>query len=265
MSEATVTDLVGLLNAQFVDASGTCEIHGDYTTQVLVINGKAREPECMDCVQARIREEREAEAQRISAETEERQKASRLAGIGLPRRMNGKRWADYNPPNQKAETHLATCREYATNWLTTFEVGANLIMTGATGNGKTHLASVACKQIAIQNDARPLYTTVSSMIRYIRASYGKDCKYSEQDALDRFGYADLLVIDEVGVKLSSEHEKAALFEIIDMRYQEELPSIVISNLSVGEIEKHIDERLVDRLSENGTLMVFDWDSHRGQA
>ena len=263
MSEATVTDLVGMLKAPFVEAHGTCEIHGEYTTQVLVIGGAPREPECLECTQQRIREERKIESERIATESEERSRRSRLDGIGLPRRMSGKRWSDYQPANAKAATHLQTCQAYASNWADTLGVGANLIMTGATGNGKTHLASVLCKQVAIQNDARPLYTTVSSMIRYIRASYGKSCTYSEQDALDRFGTADLLVIDEVGVKLSSEHEKSMLFEIIDMRYQEELPTVVISNLSVGEIEEHIDERMVDRLSENGTLMVFDWKSHRG--
>lgn len=265
MSEATVTDISGLLKAPFKDASGTCEIHGDYTTQVLVIGGVPREPECMECLQKKIRDERQAESTRIASESEGKLRASRLAGIGLPKRMAGKRWSDYKPGNAGAAVNLKACQEFAANWSETARVGANLIMTGATGNGKTHLASVLCKQVAVENNVRPLYTTVSGMMRYIRATYSGNCEYSELDALTRFGGADLLVIDEVGVKLSSEHERSSLFEVIDMRYQDELPTVVISNLSIAEIKQHIDERLVDRLSENGTLLVFDWESHRGQS
>jgi len=263
MSAENVSSLTALINAPFVDRKGTCDVHGDYTTTVLVICGKAQPVQCMDCLQMKIRAEREEEAQRIADEAHGKAKRSRLSKINLPKRMLDKRWSDYSPANAQAERFLTICKDYATDWQSTRDNGANLIMTGKTGNGKTHLASVLCKQVAAENTAQPLYTTVSAMLRYIRASFGKGCEYTESQAMARYATADLLVIDEVGVKLSSEYDKSTLFEIIDERYQEQLPNVVISNLSVKEIEDHIDARMVDRLSENGTLMIFDWASHRG--
>ena len=42
---------------------------------------------------------------------------------------------------------------------------------------------------------------------------------------------DLLILDEVGVQFGSETEKMILFEIINGRYEQLKPTIVISNLA----------------------------------
>lgn len=262
-TESNIADLTAIIEAPFVEVAGTCKVHGDYTATVLVRSGQPQAAQCVTCLALEIRAEREAEARTMATEAQTKARQSRIKGTQIPKRMMDKRWVHYLPANERAANYLRICKDYATNWQVNRANGANLIMTGSTGNGKTHLASVLCKQIAAENDAQPLYTTVSAMLRHIRASFGKGCEYTEKQAIAEFVGADLLVIDEVGVKLSSEYDKSTLFELVDMRYQESSPTVVISNLSVGEIDKHIDSRLVDRLSENGTLMVFDWESHRG--
>lgn len=263
-TDPKVIDMTSMINRPIVEVSGTCETHGDYQASVLVIKGVQREPECPSCLQLKIRAEHEAEARALSTESEQKGRKQRLERIGLPPRMADVRWRDYVPATNTAGEFKSICREYATNWEITKSEGANLIMTGKTGNGKTHLASVLCKQVAAENTAQPIYATASQMLRYVRGSYN-DSGYTEDQALNRYALADLLVLDEVGVKLSSDSARSMLFEVVDIRYQERLPTIMISNLSVGEIEEQVDERMVDRLSENGTLMVFDWASHRGRS
>ena len=260
-AEHNVVDFSSLTGKAFAQEDGTCSTHGKFTA--LVVNGINRPAECPDCMQVSIRAEHQAEAAQAATQAQAKGRLQRLGRIGLPPKMADVRWRDYEPTNERADNFKTICQHFASNWSATYSTGANLIMTGMTGNGKTHLASVLCKQVAAENEAQPMYTTVSQMLRYIRASFGKGCGYTEDQALNRYGRADLLVIDEVGVKLSSDYDRATLFEIIDIRYQQILPTVMISNLSVDEIEKQIDERMVDRLSENGTLMVFDWESHRG--
>lgn len=255
-----VVDFSALTGKAFDQEGGECEIHGGYTA--LVLKGMGAPAECPDCMQQRIRTERQEEATHTATLAQARGRKQRVGRIDLPPRMADVRWRDYEPVSDKAANFKTICQRFATDWSNTYLNGANLIMSGMTGNGKTHLASVLCKQVAAEHEVQPLYVTVSQMLRYIRASFGKGCGYTEGQAVDRFARADLLVIDEVGVKLSSDFDKATLFEIIDIRYQERLPTVVISNLSVDEINE-IDERMVDRLSENGTLMLFDWDSYRG--
>lgn len=259
-----MNNVENIFSSKMAEVQGVCETHGDYTATVFVRDGKKGEAYCPECF---VIEQEKSEAERRAREDQEQQdayQAQRVKNINLPLRLATKGYTDYKPVNDAARNHVDLCKAYAASWNETYQGGANIIMCGKPGTGKTHLASVICRQVATQNNARPLYTTVSRMIRDIRSSYNRDSENSEEQVIARYVNADLLVIDEVGVKLSSDHERSMLFEIVDERYQQLMPTIIISNLLVGEIGKHTDERMVDRLSENGTLMIFDWDSHRGK-
>jgi DNA replication protein DnaC len=72
---------------------------------------------------------------------------------------------------------------------------------------------------------------------------------------------DLLILDEFGIQIGSEHEKMLLFRIINKRYENLKPTILISNLSPAEI-KNFEERIFDRLKENGILLSFSSESNR---
>ncbi|MBJ2254875.1 ATP-binding protein, partial [Pseudomonas sp. MF6784] len=77
--------------------------------------------------------------------------------------------------------------------------------------------------------------------------------------------ADLLVLDEVGATKQSEFELATLFSIINGRYEQGRPMIIVSNLSPGELNDALGVRCVDRIRENGCIGVaFEWESHRGK-
>lgn len=74
---------------------------------------------------------------------------------------------------------------------------------------------------------------------------------------------DLLIIDEVGVQFGSESEKIILFEIINERYEQMKPTILISNLSEDELSRYVGERIIDRMREGkGAVINFDWESYR---
>ena len=49
-------------------------------------------------------------------------------------------------------------------------------------------------------------------------------------------------------------------------YYERLPTVIVSNLSPEEIKAVLGDRVIDRLREDGGLVVsLRWDSHRGGA
>lgn len=264
--ESGMVDLAAMLSSAPTLAAGTCGQHGPFESLIYRRPGHAPpEPLCPSCERLRLRAVGQAEARRAHEAVSEAQRQERFARIGLPERMLPKRYADFSPPTPLAAGHLAKVKAYADGWPETKAGGANLILCGKPGTGKTHLATMVCKQVASRHDAQPLYATTTRMLRHVRASYGRGATYTEQDAVERFSTCDLLVLDEVGVKLASENDRALLFEIIDERYQSVLPTILISNLTVGEIANQTDERLVDRLIENGQVLLFDWSSHRGGA
>lgn len=77
---------------------------------------------------------------------------------------------------------------------------------------------------------------------------------------------DLLILDEIGAQLGTDWERLMLFKIINERYKQVLPTILISNLDRGQLSDYLGARIVDRMSEGGgTTLTLDWESYRSGA
>ena len=75
----------------------------------------------------------------------------------------------------------------------------------------------------------------------------------------------MLILDEVGVQFGSETEENLLFDIINTRYEDRKPTILISNLDGAGVKKYLGERAFDRIREDGgKLIPFTWSSYRGK-
>ena len=56
-----------------------------------------------------------------------------------------------------------------------------------------------------------------------------------------------------------------VFDVIDGRYRNMLPTIIASNLNMDGIKECVGERCVDRMREDGGKVVaFDFESQRGK-
>lgn len=256
-------DMSTVLTLPMTEVTATCTVHGQYLATVLVRDGKPRPAECGICAQALIQVDRDAASREQIEKYRKARRAAMLDRLELPASMLSAVWADYKPINRKAASYHNLCRQYASSWQDSSALPGNITMVGTTGSGKTHLACMMAKQIALESGAKALYTTVARMSRYVRGSFSKDAKYTQTEAFDRYVALDLLVLDEVGLNLSSSFERALIDELVDERAMRRVPTIVISNLSIPELEK-LAERMMDRMRDNGTFMIFDWASHRGQ-
>ncbi len=142
-----------------------------------------------------------------------------------------------------------------------------MFLMGTPGTGKTHL-SCAIVRAVIEATGRPAYiVTVSAFVRAIRATWrgngGADYRAdSEQQVLNRYGRADLLVLDDVGASFGADGELKHLLDLVDERYTLQLPTLIVSNLAEGELLEALGERIFDRLREGARRVVFNWSSHR---
>ena len=137
-----------------------------------------------------------------------------------------------------------------------------MILVGTPGTGKTHLACAAMREVIEQgNSAR--YTTVSDFSRAIRATFNRKAEKTDGEVLDEYVDQCLLVIDEVGSSSGSDHEKQALFDLINRRYNAVRPTMILSNLSAPELSEYLGDRIMDRLRQGGgKLLVLNWESYR---
>jgi DNA replication protein DnaC len=112
-----------------------------------------------------------------------------------------------------------------------------------------------------------LFVTLAQALRLVRDAYSPRAARSESEAFALLTGPDLLVLDEVGVAIGDgEKRKAMLFDLLDSRYADQRPTVLIGNLTEDEMAAYLGERLWDRVMEQGSALVpFTWASYRRRA
>ncbi|AXF52834.1 MAG: ATP-binding protein [Podoviridae sp. ctdb7] len=238
---------------------GECEKHGQYA----VIIRKQGQSGCPECARL-ARDEQDQADRQVEHERAAVARLERKLGASLiPRRFMGKTFANYRAETESQRHNLARCKQYAEQFRVHREDGRCLVMTGTPGTGKTHLATAMAGAIMLSTGMTAVYRTVSGMLQYIKGSYGDRAEYTEAQAFSSLIEPDLLVLDEVGATKPSEYELATLFAVINGRYEDQRPTIVISNLDAPRLGEALGERSVDRLREGrGIGLVFEGESER---
>lgn len=238
-----------------------CPDHGPFAAYFT-----ERLPEGSNCPECAAIRQREAD--RIEAEEKSRQYAAdrlsqKLGGAMIPPRFRGKTFESFLAADARQQKVLGVCRDYAVNFPKHHADGRSLLLLGNVGTGKTHLAAAIADYVIRNHGLNALYRTVYSILQHVKGSFDREASYSESEAFRDFIQPELLVIDEVGATKSSEFEQQTLFNIINGRYEQQLPTIVISNLAPDELGAALGERCVDRLREGGGIaQVFSWGSAR---
>lgn len=177
----------------------------------------------------------------------------------IPLRYREKSLKNFVVETNEQSNALNVVSSFVDNAQQNLSLGKCLIFCGGVGTGKTHLTCALANELNAKGYTA-IFTTVSRLIRSVRASWGTK---EEQAVIDSFIEADLLIIDEVGVQAGSDNEKNILFDVINGRYEQMKSTIVISNLNVKNITEFLGERVVDRLRENGgTLVPMIGESYR---
>ena len=132
------------------------------------------------------------------------------------------------------------CRRYADNFK------KDLLFTGATGLGKTHL-SLAIAAEAINKGFGVVYGTAQTFALSLERERFTRNEESGDDTLDLLNDCDLLIIDDLGMEISSSYIMSAIYNVIDTRIMLKKPTIISTNLSMLELEKRYTERFVSRV------------------
>lgn len=164
---------------------------------------------------------------------------------------------DY-PPRRELEKstirQLATCR-----WIAEHQ---NIVITGATGTGKTYLACALAQQ-ACRKGYRAIYRRASRLNDELTLAHA-DGTYSI--VLSRFARADVLVIDDWGLATPKDQERRDLLEIAEDRYGDR-STILTSQVPPAKWHDHIGDPTVadavcDRLLHNAHRLVLKGPSRR---
>lgn len=155
------------------------------------------------------------------------------------------------------------------------ESSAMVMLYGKPGTGKTHLGAAAVreriklrgKQMILKGawcSKFALMATPVDISRRVRATYGDEAAETETKVIEDYSTCGLLVVDEIGAGSGSDHEKQMLCDVLCKRYENKLPTLMISNLGIEDIKKALGERVIDRMHEDvgSAFIPMVWGSYR---
>jgi DNA replication protein DnaC len=166
---------------------------------------------------------------------------------------------DAVPMISKAQVMALTAGDI---WL---EKGANLLLFGPPGGGKSHLAA-AIGLALVENGWRVLFTRTSDLVQRLQIARRELALESAIAKLDKY---HLLICDDIAYVSKDQAETSVLFELIGNRY-ERRSMLITSNQSFGEWGKVFPDQAmtlaaIDRLVHHATILEMNVESYRRRA
>lgn len=153
--------------------------------------------------------------------------------------------------------------DWAERYLADPQAAGNLFMRGGVGSGKTTNAFGALRKIALtaaRASRRMSFTKVS------HADFNQAMRPTPDgahlDALTEYQTVDLLLFDDLGAGQVTDWSTDTLFRLVDVRWSEQRPMIVTSNLETKELRAAVDERVLSRLADATPVRLSDRDYRR---
>ena len=176
----------------------------------------------------------------------------KVESSGVPRRYWHSTFDTYIPRDEKDSKNLETIKSFA-------KLEKNdkvLILLGAKGLGKTHLGS------AIIRNCGGKFISIEELIFKYDSAQDFHAKVNREELMESYSSTKMLVIDEIGRSMQQEKENALLNYILRRRYENMLPTVLISNLSKADLLKKLGEAVLDRLRETCISLKFEGESYR---
>lgn len=126
-----------------------------------------------------------------------------------------------------------------------------LCIIGEHGNGKTHLAAAIANYL-YENVREALLTNVPDLLDYLRETFDPHSHSRYGKRFYDVQRCPILILDDLRMRNATPWAKEKLFQIVDYRYMEKLPTVITTSETMDEL----DYRFVTRLADKRLCTIF---------
>jgi DNA replication protein DnaC len=227
---------------QTANAEKICQIHGAYLAKGFGFGEMVFWTDCPRCEVEKARVEQQAQTQPLAP--------ADLARMNIQPMFYDADFDTFSAESAELQQNLAVLRRFCV------VKRGKILLSGANGTGKTHLACAALKQFR----AGRIYTMFEIGV-LLRNAYQHGAN-REKEVLDMLVRTPLLVIDELGRTSGKDWEKDWCSHIINKRHENYKPLIIISNLKREYLANRIGGDILSRFDEDGIILSFTGEDYR---
>jgi DNA replication protein DnaC len=170
----------------------------------------------------------------------ERRNADSLQRLSALDAFRNRTFENFDPKVSGVSDAYEIAREYASDpygWL---------VLRGGVGSGKTHLAAAIANE-AVRRQVPVLFAVVPDLLDHLRATFSPTSAIQYDEMFEGVRSTFLLVLDDLGTESATPWAQEKLFQLINHRYNNQLPTVITTNRRLESLDERIVSRLGDRV------------------
>lgn len=139
-----------------------------------------------------------------------------------------------------------------------------LILSGPSGSGKTHLAAAIANE-CIRQGKPAFFISTPDLLDRLRSAYSPASEIPYDEFFDQVRSAPLLVLDDLGAQTATPWAKEKLDQLLNYRFNSELPTVIATITPIEELDDRIRSRLTNPdlsrtfvVEEREDLAEYSW-------
>ena len=151
------------------------------------------------------------------------------------------------------------------HWLTSPSSHFGIMLCGGCGNGKSTMLKAFQQLLNALHIPKP-YNDGTYGIQIVDAKYVAHLCKNNYEAYRKLISIDMLGVDDLGTEPSEVLDYGNVYtpviDLLTKRYEEQLFTIITTNLTPQQIREHYGDRIADRLNEMVKKIVFSNGTYR---